>query len=154
MYWKKLLWTTTLSCRVGSTRLRPECPLKSSELSNYSWSISTVLESSFSLPLAAKHAFHRPSDQWIDCGNWLWRFSFSRNELVHLLLDAFVVNDEEENVTFFENLIIGERKFPWFHVKPIPSSNGDYSWWRASRFSSLWFCFGFWSARKIFHLQL
>ena len=30
----------------------------------------------FSPPPAAKHAFHRPSDQWIDCGKWLWRFSF------------------------------------------------------------------------------
>ena len=28
----------------------------------------------FLLP-AAKHTFHRSSDQWIDCGNWFWRFS-------------------------------------------------------------------------------
>ena len=30
----------------------------------------------FTPPPAAKHAFHRSSDQWIDCGNWFWGFSF------------------------------------------------------------------------------
>ena len=30
----------------------------------------------FAPPPAAKHAFHRSSDQWIDYGNCFWRFSF------------------------------------------------------------------------------
>ena len=52
---------------------------------------------------------------------------FSRNEPLRLLLDAFVVNDEEETLLsrFF---ILGERIFPWFNIDPIPSFNGNNSW--------------------------
>ena len=47
-------------------------------------------------PPPAKHAFHRLSDQWVDCVNGFWRFSFfSRNEPLHRLLDVLSVNDEE-----------------------------------------------------------
>ena len=72
----------------------------------------------------------------MDCEDFL---SFSRNEPLRPLLDAFVVNEEEE--TLLRNFKFGERIFPWFNDNPIPSFNGNDSWRRASKFSSLWFCF-------------
>ena len=51
--------------------------------------------------------------------------SFSRNEPLRLLLDALVVNDEENY--FLRYLIFGERTFPWFNIDPIPSFNGNDS---------------------------
>ena len=88
---------------------------------------------------AAKHAFHRLSDQGIDCGNGFWRFSF---------------NLQKWTATFFETSYAEREKFPWFNIDPIPSFNGNDSWWRASKFSSLWFCFCLWSACKISRIQL
>ena len=49
---------------------------------------------------------------------------------------------------FLRYFIIGERIFPWFNVNPIPSPNKEYSWLKADKFSSLWFCFCLWSACK------
>ena len=48
---------------------------------------------------------------------------FSRNEPLRLLLDAFVVNDEEEEL--LSSILHPRRKtFPWFNINPIPSFNG------------------------------
>ena len=43
---------------------------------------------------------------------------------------------------------IGERIFPWLNISPSPSPIRDYSWWRAGKFSSWWFCFCLWLACK------
>ena len=74
MYWKKLLWITTLSCNEGSIRLRPEClwrARKQTIVPGESVQYWNLLLS----PPPAKHTFHSLSDQWGECGNWLWRFS-------------------------------------------------------------------------------
>ena len=42
MYWKKPLGLITLSCKVGSIRLRPELALQTSEVQDGSWWISTI----------------------------------------------------------------------------------------------------------------
>ena len=54
---------------------------------------------------------------------------------------------------FLRYIIIGERIFPWFNISPSSLPNRNCSWWRAGRFSSLWFCFGLWSTCTIFCIQ-
>ena len=49
--------------------------------------------------------------------------------------------------------IIVERIFPWFNIRPRSFPNRNCSWRTASKFSSLWFCFGLWSASKILRIQ-
>ena len=66
MHWKKSLGLTTLSCKVGSMRLRPECPWRSRKYKNCSWRISTQLKY-FLCPPPAMLLFHFSSDQrWLN----------------------------------------------------------------------------------------
>ena len=63
-----------LFCDEGSIRLRPECPWgarKSTIVPKAPVQYRNLLLS----PPPAKHTFHLLSDQWRECGNWLWRFS-------------------------------------------------------------------------------
>ena len=76
---------------------------------------------------------------------------FSRNEPLHLLLHALSLSDEEDD--FLRNLVLTEEMFPWFNIDPLTFFNGNDSRWRATRFSSLWFCFCLRSACKIFCTQ-
>ena len=76
MYWKKLLWTTTLSCRVGSIRLHLGCPWR---VRRY----TIVPEGSVQYwylflfpPPFAMLLFHFVSDQWGQYRKYFWRFSF------------------------------------------------------------------------------
>ena len=75
MYWKKLLWITTLSCNEGSIRLRPEWPWRArrytivSEESVQYWNLFLFP------PPPAMHAFHLLSDQWEQYRKYFWRFS-------------------------------------------------------------------------------
>ena len=54
--------------------------------------------------------------------------SFSRNEPDPLLLDALVVNDEEDKLLSSKPRTQRESVISWFNVNPIPSSNGNDSW--------------------------
>ena len=81
--------------------------------------------------------FHLSSDHW-----GFWRFFYDSPEMncsiffsMHML---WMTKKIHHSLRYF---IIGERKFPWFNISPIPFPNGDYSWWGAGRFSSLWLCF-------------
>ena len=144
----------TLSCNEGSIRLRPEWHWRRSEINNCSrnhqCSTGYLL---FGPPPPAKHTFHRSSDQWIDCGNW-WRFSFILHKWIAPSSSRCICcESRRRNVTFFDTSY-SEKEFPLFNIGPIPSFHGNDSWWRASRFSSLWFCFCLWSACKIIHIQL
>ena len=76
MYWKKLLWIITLSCNEGSIRLRPEWPWRARRYTIVPEESVQYWNLLFTPPPAVKRAFHRSSDQWIDCGNWFWRCSF------------------------------------------------------------------------------
>ena len=56
MYWKKLLWITTLSCKVGSMRLRPEWRWRARRYKDCSYRISTILVY-FLVSSSSCHAF-------------------------------------------------------------------------------------------------
>ena len=59
--------------------------------------------------------------------NRLWELIlkiFSRNEPLHLLLNALVVSDEEDELLS----LLGERIFPWFNINPIPCVHRNDSW--------------------------
>ena len=74
MYWKKLLWITTLSCDTWSIKLRPECPWRPlkytivPEKPVHYWNLLWF-------PPPAKHTFHLLSDQWRQYKKYLWIFS-------------------------------------------------------------------------------
>ena len=90
------------------------------------------------------------------------------NRLWELILKIFLHSPEMNRSVFFSMYLLwmtkkinyflryfvfGERIFPWFNIDPIPSFNENDSRWRASRFSSLWFCFCLRSACKSFALS-
>ena len=116
--------------------------LKSSKVKNFSWRISSILKSSFYSSSCCQACFPsivRPM-------NRLWELilkiilnSLELNCSVFFSLYCLRVSKKKRY--FLRYLIFGERIFPWFNIDPIPSFNGNDSWWRASRFSSLWFCF-------------
>ena len=54
---------------------------------------------------------------------------------------------------FLRHWIIGGRIFSWFNIGPNSFTNMYSSCRRPSRFSSLWFRFGLWSACKITRIQ-
>ena len=125
MYWNKLHGITTLSCNERSIRLRPECPRRTRRY-------KIIPEESVHYwylflfpPPPAMLFFHLSSDH--SKGNVSEDYlEFSRFQLLHHLLDVLVFHDEEDE---------------------------SISLWK-SRFSSLWFCFGLWSACKILRNQL
>ena len=49
---------------------------------------------------------------------------------------------------FLRHWMIWERMFSWFNISPSSLHNRYSSCGWAGRISSLWFCFGLWSARK------
>ena len=126
--------------------------LKSSEIHDYSWIISTVLVSPFCSSSCCQACFPsivRPMRN-------LWKlalkiFSPEMNRSVFFSMHLLWMTKKERY--FLRYLIFGERIFPWFNINPLPSLNGNDSWWIASKFSSLWFCFCLWSACKIFRTQ-
>ena len=112
---------------------------KSSEI-NCSWISSTILKSPFCSSSCCQTCF--PSTvRPILC---LWK-----------LIPKIILNSPEMNRSIFfsmyflwvtkkmnhflRNLVFGEGMFPWFNIDPLPSFHGNDSWWRASKFSSLWF---------------
>ena len=74
-YWKKLLKITTLSCRVGSIRLRPEWPWRARSYkivpdeSVQHWYLFLLP------PPPAMLFFHFLSDQWWQYKKYFWRLS-------------------------------------------------------------------------------
>ena len=75
IWWTNPLWITTLSCKVRSIRLFPECPWRARrkrsvpELSEQYWYLR------FEPPPAAKQAFRRSSDQSYICEEWFRRWN-------------------------------------------------------------------------------
>ena len=91
-----------------STKIKKNIP----ELAVLYWNLL------FAHPPAAKHTFHRSSDQWTDGVNWLWRFSFVLK--LQSLLDVLVEKTKKMNY-FLRNFVRRERMFPWFNINPNPS---------------------------------
>ena len=154
MYWKKLLWITTLSCNERSMRLRPEYvpeALGSKQLFlNHQY--STGIFFYFLLLLPSILFTYRQTNEDIvgtDSEDFLW---FSRNELLHHLLDVLAEITKKMN-QFLRNFVCRERILPWSNINPMPSVHRNNSWWRLSRLFSLWFCFCICLAHNILRIQ-
>ena len=123
--------------------------LKSSEINNCSWSISTVLESSFYSSSCCQACFPssgRPVNRLWELTLKIFFHSPEMNRSIFFSKYFLWVTKKMDH--FLRNLVLGERLFPWFNIDPIPSFHGNDSWWRANKFSSLWFCFCLRSACK------
>ena len=67
----------------------------------------------FTPPSAAKHAFHQSSDQWIDCGNWFWRFSLILQKWIAQSASRCTCCEwRRRNVTFFDTSYSEKEHFP------------------------------------------
>ena len=104
----------------------------------------------FSSPPAAKQAYHRASDQWIHCGNWPWRFAFNLQKWTAPSSSRCTYCEwQRRNVTVFdtsksekEYYFPGSKSIQF--LLPLETILVD-----ELEESSLWFCFGLWSACKI-----
>ena len=109
---------------------------------------------SFSLlPPAAKHAFHRLSDQWGICRNWLWRCSLISPELNRSILFSLYLlrMNEEDGLLSSKSRAQREKSDFLVHFQSTFFHRNDARW-IINRFSPLRFCFCFWSGCK--NLQL
>ena len=85
--------------------------LKSSEIHDYSWRISAVLVF-FLISSSSMHAFHLLSDQWMDCGNWFWRFSLILQWIAPSSSQCICWEWRKRNVTFFDTTYSEREYFP------------------------------------------
>ena len=111
--------------------------LKSSEVSNCSWRISTVLVS-----FLVSSSCHAPLPLVV--------------RPMKTVREMFLNRSISSRCTCFpwpRRWIIGEWIFTWFNISPNSSPNRNCSWGEAGKFSSLWFSFGLWSACKILPTQ-
>ena len=112
--------------------------LKSSEIKNFSWSISTVLESLLNLLLSpAKHTFHLPSDPWRECVCELVLKIFLHSPEMNrsVFFSMHLLSVTEKIRYFLRYLVFGERIFPWFN--PILFFQWKRFWWRRQASSLL-----------------
>ena len=129
--------------------------LKSSEINDYSWIINALLESPFCSRSCCQTCFPsivRPMNglcEWI-LKNFL---ICSRNEPLHLFLVVLSVSDEEDEL-LSSKLRTQRENVSLVQYRSNSFSQWNDSRWRASKFSSLWFCFCLWSTHKIFRIQL
>ena len=109
----------------------------------------------FAPPPAAKHAFQRSSDQWVDCGNGFWRFSFILQKWTAPSSSRCTFCEWRRRwITFFEISYAETECSPGsisFHcLLSIAIILDDDS--AGSLLCG--FCFCLWSACKIFRIQL
>ena len=124
----------------------------SSKMNNCSWIINTTLELLFLLLLPNMNpSIIRPVNRLQE---WILKIFLHSPEMNRSIFFSMHLLRMTKKMNYFlRNIVLGERTFPWFNVNPIPFHGND-SWWRASRFSSLWFYFCLWLACKIFCIQL
>ena len=125
----------------GSIRLRPECPWRARK-NDSSWIISAVLKSSFCSSSCCKEYFPSivsPMNRLRELVLKVFFYSPEMNRSI--LFSMYLLRMTKKMNQFLQNFVCRERIFPWFNINPIPSDRRNISWWRLSRFFSLWFCF-------------
>ena len=124
--------------------------LKTSEVQDYSWRISTRLVN-FLVSSSSCHAFlplaFRPMKA-------IWeiflKIIFNSPELNRsTIFSMYLFSMAKKMDKFLWYVKIGEWISTWFNIGPSSFPYQDCSRWRASRFSSGWFCFGLWSACNV-----
>ena len=128
--------------------------LKSSEINNCSWIISGVLESPFYSSSCCQTCFPsivRPMNRSWEC--ILKIFLILQKWIAPSSSRCICCEWRRRNVTFFDTSYSEKKYFTGSTSIQFLLSMGNDSRWRASRFSSLWFCFCLRSACKIFCTQ-
>ena len=146
MYWKKLLWIITLSCRVGSIRLHLDC-LEELGDTRLSWRISATLIS----PFCSSSSFYaflplvvRPM---ITVRELFLNIILNSPEFnCSIIYSTYLISITKKMDQFLQSCIIKEWIFSRFNISPNSLPNRNCSCGRTGRFLSLWSCFGHWSA--------
>ena len=140
---------------IGWIRLRPDCPWKPRRYTMCSWRISTILKSFLVVLLPCSWCFPlvvRPMRTILEM--FLKIFFNSPEFNCSIIFSMYIGLHEEEDESISSILALSESEvFPWFNISPNSCPNRNCSCGRARRFSSLWFCFGLWSACKILRIQ-
>ena len=121
--------------------------LKSSEIKNFSWRISTILKSVVAsasylctLPLVV-----RPM---MTTKKLFLKIVFDSPEFNRSIVFSMWTSMTKKMNWFLRHFIIRDWIFSWFNIGPNSFPNRYGPSGRAGRISSLWFCFGLWSTRK------
>ena len=131
-----------LSCNVGSMRLLPECPLKSTEVKNCSQIIRAILISSFRTSSCCQASFPTIIRPML----YLWRmtskiefYSVEFNWSIFFSLYCLIVSRKTDH--FLREIVRSKILFWWLNVNP--SSFVASVWFAVVPTSSLglWFCF-------------
>ena len=125
--------------------------LKSTETNDYSWIISAILESPFCSSCCCQASFPsivRPMNRlW----EWILKiFCYSPEMNRSIFFSMYFLWKTKKMNHFLRNFVLRDRIFPWFKINPSPAFRKNDSWWRASRFLPLWFCFRLRSVHQIF----
>ena len=150
-WWKNPLWITTFSYNKGSTKLRPDMSLKSSEIQNYSWIIIAELTSPFCSSSCCQGGFPtigRPRKS-------LWKLTLkiilNSPELnCSVYFSLYYLRVSKKMDYFLRNLVRRERRISWFNINPLSFIHRNDARWTISRFSPLHFAFAFDRAAKSF----
>ena len=148
MYLKKSSGITTLSCNEGSIRLRPEWPWRprryriAPDESVQYWFVCLFP------PPPVMLLFHFSSDQWWQYKKCFWKLSFLLQNSIAPSSSPGRLPWRRKIDQFLRHWIIGDWIFSWFNIGPSSFPNRYSSCGWAGRISSLWFCFGLWSACK------
>ena len=124
--------------------------LKSSEVQDYSWNISTVLVS-FLVSSSSFHGFLPLTVRPMMTTREMFLKIFFDSPAFHcsIIFSKHMLSMTKKIDQFLRYFIIGEWIFFGFNIGPTSFPNGySFCGW-VGRFSSLWFCFGLWSACKI-----
>ena len=128
--------------------------LRSSEIHNCSWRISTVLEYVLISSSSCQAYFPLTVRPMRRVWELILKVFFDSPEMnCSIFFSMHMLWMTKKIHHFLRYFKIGEWIFPWFNISPSPLPNRNYSWRRAGRSSSWWFCFGLWSACKIFRIQ-
>ena len=104
-------------------------------------------------PPPAMLFFHLSSDQWGQCGKYFWRSSLILQNSIALSSSLCILACWRRWINFFDTSLSEIEYSSWFNIGPNSFSNWYCSCGTARMFSSLWFCFGLWSACKILRIQ-
>ena len=149
MYVKQSSGIKTLSCNEGLMRLRPEWPWRA-------WRYKIAPENSvkywylflFPPPLAMGFLplFVRPM---MAIQEFFLKIVFDSPEFNRSIIFSMYLSSMTKKMNqILRYFIIGEWIFSWFNIGPnsFPNCYSSCGW--AGRSTSLWFCFGLWSACK------
>ena len=128
--------------------------LKSSEIQDYSWRISTLLKS-FLVSSSSCHACCSSTCRQTNEDNMgnISEIVFSYPAFnCSIIFSMYLFSMRKTMDRFLRYIVIGEWIFAWFNIGPTFLKR-KCSWSRTDKFSSSWLFFNLWSACKILRIQ-